>query len=71
MDNKSFAKENYAKIFELLKEHHKWFSESLTLIASENVMSDAVKEAVVSDLMSSYCGRCQANQSQPRERQFY
>ncbi|MCL4344458.1 MAG: serine hydroxymethyltransferase [Nitrososphaerota archaeon] len=54
MDNKSFAKENYTKIFELLKEHHKWFSESLTLIASENVMSEAVKEAVVSDLMSRY-----------------
>ncbi|MEM0123136.1 MAG: serine hydroxymethyltransferase [Conexivisphaerales archaeon] len=54
MNNKLFANENYTKIFELLKEHHKWFSESLTLIASENIMSDAVKEAVVSDLMSRY-----------------
>lgn len=54
MDNKLYAKESYSKIIELLKEHHKWFSESLTLIASENVMSEAVKEAVVSDLMSRY-----------------
>ncbi|MGC8557634.1 MAG: serine hydroxymethyltransferase [Nitrososphaeria archaeon] len=54
MDNKLYAKESYSKIIELLKEHHRWFSESLTLIASENVMSEAVKEAVVSDLMSRY-----------------
>ncbi len=54
MDDKSFAQESYAKVFELLNEHHKWFSESLTLIASENVMSEAVKEAVISDLMSRY-----------------
>jgi glycine hydroxymethyltransferase len=46
--------DDYDKIFELLRAHHKWFSESLPLIASENVVSSAVKEAVVSDFGNRY-----------------
>ncbi len=45
---------DYDRIFDLLKAHHKWFSESLPLIASENVVSAAVKEAVVSDFGNRY-----------------
>jgi glycine hydroxymethyltransferase len=37
-----------------MKSHHKWFSESLPLIASENVVSAAVKEAMVSDFGNRY-----------------
>ena len=54
MDDLEFAKDRYEKIFELLQEHHRWFSEALTLIASENVVSDAVKEAIITDFMSRY-----------------
>jgi glycine hydroxymethyltransferase len=46
--------DDYDKIFELLRAHHKWFSECLPLIASENVVSDAVKEAIVSDFGNRY-----------------
>ena len=54
MDEYEFAKEKYEKVFELLEEHHRWFSEALTLIASENVPSEAVKEAIITDFMSRY-----------------
>jgi glycine hydroxymethyltransferase len=50
----SRAKESYDKIFELLESHHKWFSESIPLIASENVPSPAVREAIVSDFGNRY-----------------
>ena len=36
---KSQNKEAYNKIFAKLKEHHKWFENSIPLIASENVPS--------------------------------
>jgi len=48
------AHADYDKVFELLKAHHKWFSESLPLIASENVVSAAVKEAIASDFGNRY-----------------
>ena len=54
MDEYEFAKEKYEKVFDLLEEHHRWFSEALTLIASENVPSEAVKEAIITDFMSRY-----------------
>ena len=38
-----------AKIFTKLKEHHKWFENSIPLIASENIPSPAVREAIISD----------------------
>ncbi|MDP7981702.1 MAG: hypothetical protein RAK18_00790 [Conexivisphaerales archaeon] len=49
-----FAKASYERVLELLREHHEWFSRSIPLIASENVPSPAVREAVVSDLGNRY-----------------
>jgi len=46
--------ESYNKVFELLQQHHKWFSESIPLIASENVPSAAVREAIISDFGNRY-----------------
>ena len=46
---KSANKESYNKIFSKLKEHHKWFENSIPLIASENIPSPAVREAIISD----------------------
>jgi glycine hydroxymethyltransferase len=42
------------QVVSLLKEHHSWFSRSLPLIASENVTSHAVREALISDFMHRY-----------------
>jgi glycine hydroxymethyltransferase len=47
-------KENRDKVLQLLEQHHKWFSESIPLIASENVPSPAVREAIVSDFGNRY-----------------
>ena len=47
-------KESYNKIFSLIEEHHRWFSNSLPLIASENIPSPAVREAVASDFANRY-----------------
>jgi glycine hydroxymethyltransferase len=41
-------------VLQLLEQHHKWFSESIPLIASENVPSPAVREAIVSDFGNRY-----------------
>lgn len=48
------AREAYDSVFSLLEEHHKWFSESIPLIASENVPSPAVREAIVTDFGNRY-----------------
>jgi len=48
------AKESYEKIFELMKSHHDWFNNSIPLIASENVPSTAVREAIISDFGNRY-----------------
>lgn len=45
---------SYNKIFQKLKEHHKWFKNSIPLIASENIPSPAVREAIVSDFGNRY-----------------
>ncbi len=45
---------SYDKVFELLEAHHKWFSKSLPLIASENIPSPAVREAILSDFGNRY-----------------
>ena len=42
------------KVLQLLEQHHQWFSESIPLIASENVPSPAVREAIVSDFGNRY-----------------
>ncbi len=48
------AQEAYSQTFKLLREHHKWFQESIPLIASENVTSYAVREALASDFGHRY-----------------
>lgn len=37
-----------------VREHHKWFSESLPLIASENITSPAVRQLLASDFGHRY-----------------
>lgn len=50
-----FENEKYAlKIKELTKEHHKWMENSINLIASENITSTTVREALASDLSHRY-----------------
>ncbi|MBM4240271.1 MAG: serine hydroxymethyltransferase [Euryarchaeota archaeon] len=50
-----FENEKYAlQIKELTKEHHKWMENSINLIASENITSSAVREALASDLSHRY-----------------
>jgi len=44
----------YNRIFKLLKEHHEWFKNCIPLIASENIPSPAVREALVSDFGNRY-----------------
>ena len=48
------AKESYNKVFDLLEKHHDWFKSSIPLIASENIPSPAVREAIVSDFGNRY-----------------
>src|SRR3989304_6516896 len=47
-------REEYNHVFDLLQQHHKWFQESIPLIASENVPSPAVREAIISDFGNRY-----------------
>jgi len=48
------AHDMYDKTLALLQQHHKWFQESIPLIASENVPSPAVREALTSDFGNRY-----------------
>lgn len=48
------AKESYYKVFDLVEKHHQWFKSSIPLIASENIPSPAVREAIVSDFGNRY-----------------
>jgi glycine hydroxymethyltransferase len=48
------AREYYEKTFELLHRHHKWFQGTIPLIASENVPSPAVREALATDFGNRY-----------------
>jgi len=50
----SFAREYYNRTFELAQKHHKWFAEAIPLIASENVSSPAVREALTMDFGNRY-----------------
>jgi len=52
-------REYYDKVFGLLGEHHEWFSQSIPLIASENIPSPAVREALMSDFGNRYAERAQ------------
>src|SRR6266699_4033185 len=47
-------RESYQRVFELLQAHHEWFAGALPLIASENIPSPAVKEAILSDFGNRY-----------------
>ena len=47
-------KESYDKVFSSLEKHHEWFDNSIPLIASENIPSPAVREAVMSDFGNRY-----------------
>ncbi|KXA90130.1 serine hydroxymethyltransferase [candidate division MSBL1 archaeon SCGC-AAA259I09] len=47
-------KGSFDRVLKLLKEHHKWSQETVNLIASENVPSPAVREALVSDFGNRY-----------------
>jgi len=50
-----FENEKYAQEIEnLTKEHHKWMESSINLIASENITSTSVREALASDLSHRY-----------------
>ncbi len=48
------AKVSYDNVLKLIKAHHNWFNNSIPLIASENIPSPAVREAVVSDFGNRY-----------------
>jgi glycine hydroxymethyltransferase len=50
-----YKEEKYAlKIKEITKEHHKWMKNSINLIASENITSLSVREALATDLSHRY-----------------
>jgi len=48
------ARDYYDEVFQLLERHHSWFRDSIPLIASENVPSPAVREAIISDFGNRY-----------------
>src|SRR5919109_406332 len=47
-------KSQYSEVLRLMREHHKWFDRSIPLIASENIPSPAVREALMSDFGNRY-----------------
>jgi glycine hydroxymethyltransferase len=47
-------KKVYEEIFSLLEKHDNWMSNTINLIASENVSSPAVRSAIVSDFRDRY-----------------
>lgn len=51
---KSLNRKSYDKVFSKLVDHNKWFENSIPLIASENVPSPAVREAIISDFGNRY-----------------
>jgi len=50
----SSPRKSYNKVFSMLKDHNKWFENSIPLIASENIPSPAVREAIISDFGNRY-----------------
>lgn len=51
---KSVNRRSYDKIFGKLRTHNRWFENSIPLIASENIPSPAVREAMISDFGNRY-----------------
>jgi glycine hydroxymethyltransferase len=50
----STSQDEYNHVLDLLERHHKWFQQSIPLIASENIPSPAVREALSSDFGNRY-----------------
>ena len=50
----STAREAYNHVFDLLQQHHRLFRECIPLIASENIPSPAVREALTTDFGNRY-----------------
>jgi len=48
------ARSAYERIFELMERHHAWMRETINLIASENIHSPAVREAMLVDFSDRY-----------------
>lgn len=48
------TRDQYNEIFRLLNEHHEWFKRCIPLIASENIPSPAVREAITTDFANRY-----------------
>ncbi len=48
------ARQKFHRVLELLESHHRFFRESISLVASENVPSPAVREALASDFGNRY-----------------
>src|SRR5215204_3606602 len=48
------AKKAYDDVLRLMREHHEWFNTSIPLIASENIPSPAVREALMCDFGNRY-----------------
>ena len=44
----------FETVLSLMEKHHEWFSTSLPMIASENVPSPAVREALTCDFGNRY-----------------
>lgn len=54
MSKENTPKKSYDYVLSNLQQHHEWFSNSIPLIASENIPSPAVREAMISDFMNRY-----------------
>jgi glycine hydroxymethyltransferase len=50
----SDVRATYDRLFTLLEKHHSWMRETINLIASENVHSPAVREAIGVDFGDRY-----------------
>lgn len=50
----SEAREMFDKVLGLLRQHHDWMKKTVNLIASENVPSPAVREALITDFGNRY-----------------
>ena len=48
------ARKKYDRVFSLIRKHHEWFKRSIPLIASENIASPAVREAITCDFGHRY-----------------
>jgi len=51
---KSANRKSYDTVFKKMRDHGRWFANSIPLIASENVPSPAVREAMISDFGNRY-----------------